>query len=309
MIRIGIVGTDVLAHLHTAVLMTNNSYEIVGCYALENRESMVFARQNRLVSYSSLDALFKYTDAIDITDDVPEIMFIAERALKEMKHVYITHPQNLSLDEIQYLVKLANESGVILQLATRHRYCPVYNHVSELGIPRVVEVKHHMKRNKSELCTQIKSELAYDLDFILGIMNANIAKIDVKTWSVSERNPDLLNCRLECDNGSYINIMMHTILDGDPKIDFMFNFPDVIVQADIFKPVIEKQYCAYDVVDQIEIENYNSKMVYKQDFVNFEKAILDDPDMLSQIEQQLQCFAAADVIVERIRQVQTINTY
>ncbi len=310
MIRVGIVGTDAVAHLHTSVLLTNNNYEIAGCYAPVNRDSMLFARQYRLVSYSSLDALFKYTDAIDIAGNFPEMMTLAEKSLKELKHVYIAQPHHLSLTEIQHLVKLAGESGVVLQLGAGYRYCPAYDQLAELKQkPRIVDIKHQLTKNGEELYAQLNTELAYDLDLVLGVLHADVSKIDIKTWTKSEGHLDLLNCRLECDNGCSVNVVLHTIVEGEPKLEITFDLPDMVVNANIFRSVIEKQYCEYDVVDSNVLDAYNEKTIHKQDLTNFYKATSGDIEAVLRIEEQLQSIAAANLIVERIRQVQTVANY
>ena len=310
MIRIGIVGIDTFAHLHAGVLLTNNNYEIAGCYSPDNRESMLFARKYRLVSYSSLEALFTYADAIDIAGNFPEMMILAEKSLKRMKHVYIAQPNQLSLTEIQHLVKLSNESGAILQLGAGYRFCPAYEQLAELKQkPRIVDIKHQLARNGEEAYTQLNTELAYDLDLVLGVLHAEISKIDIKTWTKTEGQPDLLNCRLECDNGCSINIVLHTVTEGEPKLELIFNLPDMVVNVNVFRSIIEKQYCEFDVVDSNVLEAYNEKNIHKQNLTNFYKAICGDQVAIIRIEEQLQSIAASNLIVERIRKMQSVVDY
>ncbi|MDR1864605.1 MAG: Gfo/Idh/MocA family oxidoreductase [Bacteroidales bacterium] len=308
MVRIGIIGTEVPAHLHVTVLSANNTYEIVGCYAPESRESMLFARKYRLVSYSSLDALFRYSDVIDIASDFPNIMSLAEKSLKALKHVYIAHPHRLTLDEMQYLSKLAYESGKTVQLGVRHNYCSVYESIAELNkTPQTVEIMHQLPQSTEDFCMQVKSELPYDLTFVLGILSANITKIDIHTWSKPEVHSDLLQCRLQCDNGSMVHLNMQTYAAGNPKLEVMFYYPDMELKADVFQSVIEKHYYEYDVVDSMVFDPYNERNICKQDLINFGKVACGDHAAISLIEQQLQCFAAADAIIERMQQTRTIS--
>ncbi len=309
MIRIGIIGTDAVADTNTMALLANNNYEIAGCYALDNRTSMVFARQHRLVSYSSIEALFKYTDAINVAGDIPEIMTLAEKSLKGMKHLYIAQPYQLNSREVQHLLKLANESGVVLQLGTGYRYCSTYDMLAQLEQkPRLIDIRHQLLTSGNGMLTQLNAELVRDMDYMLGILKANISKVDVKTWTKSEGYPDLLNCRLECDNGCSVNIVMHTISEGDPKLEFTFNYSDTIVHADVFKSVMEKQYCDFDVSDSIVLDAYNERAMYRQDLKNFYMAIHNDEGAFRRIDEQLQSIAAADLIIERIKQLQPVTS-
>ena len=304
MTRIGIIGTGEVAHLHIVGLLTSSTYEITGCYAPENRQSMIFARHYRLISYSSPEALFKYADAIDIADNLPETMELAELSLKAMKHVLIAQPDWLNMDQIQYLKKLAEESDVILQLGTGYRYCPVHDMLAEsMQMARVIDINHQLV-NDNNLYTRLNMELSYDFDFVTSILKASIYKLDVKTWTKSEKSPDILHCRLECDNGCVINMIGYTITEGDPKLEITFTSSEAIVRADIFKSVIEKQYRSYDVGDSIVLDAYSKKTVHKHYLRNFYRAICNERDAIRNIERQIHNMAAADFIVERIKQLQ-----
>jgi hypothetical protein len=306
MIRIGIIGTDASAHLHTTVLLTNTAYEIVGCFAPENRDSMLFAREYRLVSYSSLEALFKYSDAIDIAANISNLMQIAEKSLKALKHVFIAYPHYLRLDEMQHLTNLADESGVILQMGTKYNHCAIFDAIAGLKkIPLRVAINHQLKRTDEDFCASLSAELSYDLAFILGIFDANIMKIDLTPRSKTHYS-DVLQCNLDCDNGSIIHLTIQTTVEGEAKLEVTLNYHDMDIKADVFKSEIEKRYHEYDVIDSTLLDAYNEKEIRKQDMVNFGKAIAGDQDVISQIERQAQCFAATDLIIECFRKNQTI---
>ena len=304
MTRIGIIGTGEIAHLHVVGLLTNNSYEIAGCFSPENRQSMIFARQYRLISYSSPEALLKYADAVDITDYLPETMELAELSLKAMKHVFIAQPDWLNMEQLQYLKKLAEESGVILQIGTGYRFCPVHDMLSgAIQTAKIVDIKHQLPDN-SNFFPRLNIELSYDFDFVTSILKASICKLDVKSWTKSENSPDVLQCRLECENGSVINLMTYTVLEGDPKLEMNFTSSDVVIYVDIFKSVIEKQYRDYNVTDNIILDVYSEKTVHKNYLRNFYRAICNEQDAIRNIDEQFQSLAAADFIIDRIKQIQ-----
>jgi len=281
-------------------LLKSSHYEIVGCYSPENSQSMVLARKYRLISYSSAESLFKNADTIDITDNYPETMALAELSLKALKHVFIAQPDRLDMEQMQYLKKLAEESGVVLQLGTGYKYCPVYNKLPEMVQPAmVVDIRHQMASN-SDLYAQLNMKLTYNLDFVTGILNASINKLDVKTWTKSENSPDVLHCRLECDNGCTVNMLIYTIVEGDPKIEITFTSSDAVIRADIFKSVIERQYRTSNTADNIVLDAYCEKTVQHGYLKNFHRAVCNDLDAIRNIDKQFQNIAAADYIVERI---------
>jgi predicted dehydrogenase len=308
MTRIGIIGTGDVAHTHIIGFLTSNIYEITGCYSPENRQSMIFARQYRLISYSTAEALFKYADAVDITDDFPETMKLAELSLRALKHVFIARPDSLKMKQMQYLKQLADESGVVLQLGTGYKYCPAYHILADtMQAAMVVDIKHQFLNN-SDLYTQLNMKLCYDFDFVTNIMNASISKLDVKTWTKSENSPDMLHCspdvlhcRIECDNGCAVNLMAYTVVEGEPKLEMNFTSSDAVIRADIFKSHIEKLYRSCNVTDRITLDAYNEKTIQQDYLRNFYRAICNHHDAIRNIDKQFQNLAAADYIVEKIK--------
>jgi len=285
MIKIGVVGTSDLAHIHVVGLLSSSRYDLVGCYSPDNRQSMVFAREYRSVSYSSIDALFKYVDAVDITDHFPETMALAEKSLKALKHVFITQPYRLNAKQMRYLKKLAEESGVVLQMGTGYRFCPVYNKLSEmLQTAMVVDVRHQLS-NSSGLNTLLYVEQAYISDFLTSLLNTNIKKLDAKAFPASDGSPDMLHCRIDCDNGCVVNLLTHSVAGCEPKLEITFTSPEAVIRADIFKSVIEKQCCATNAVERYTLEAYCEKTVQQHYLRIFHRAICNDLDALRDIER------------------------
>ena len=300
MTKIGIIGTSDVAHIHTVGLLTSNIFEIAGCYSPDNRQSMIFARQYRLISYSSAEALFKYADVVNITEDLPETMELAELSLKALRHVFIAQPYRLTMQQMQFLRKLAEESGVVLQFGTGYKYCPAYHLLADtMQTAMVVDIRHQLVIN-DDFRAQLNMTLSYDFDFVTSILNANITSLEVRTWKKTENSPDLFHCRLECDNGCVINMMAYSIVETDPKLEMTFTSPDAVIRADIFQSIIEKQHRTCNMTDNIVLDIYNIKSVHQYYLKNFHRAICNERDAIRNIDKQFQNVAAANYIVEKI---------
>jgi len=70
-------------------------------------------------------------DTAIIADDSPETMQLAEMSLKALKHVFIARPDRLTIEQIKYLQRLAEESGVVIQLGAGYMFCPVYHALTQ----------------------------------------------------------------------------------------------------------------------------------------------------------------------------------
>jgi len=206
----------------------------------------------------------------------------------------------LNMEQMRYLKKLAEESGVILQLGTGYKYCPVYNKLSEMVQPAMVVDIRHQLVNNCDLYTQLTMILTYNFDFVTSILNASISKIDVKSWTKSENSPDVLHCRLECDNGATINMLVFTVVEDNPKLEITFTSTDAVICADIFKSTVEKQYRTCNTIDSIVLDAYSEKTVQQNYLKNFHRAICNDFDAIRNIDKQFQNAATADYIMKKI---------
>ncbi|MDR2848463.1 MAG: Gfo/Idh/MocA family oxidoreductase [Bacteroidales bacterium] len=303
MIRIGIIGTDFSADLQTTAVLADSAFEIVGCYDKNTRESMLFARKYRLISYSSLDALFNYAEAISIASETPDTCFFAERSLKAFKHVHISHPHLLTTKELQYLAKLADESGVILQLGTKYNHCPVDNLIKGLKhTPQTIQMNHLLNVDGEPLRC-LKTELPYDLFFVLNLLQANIAKIDITGLADDE-----IQIRIATDNSSLVSLNLSFGVGVTPALTLRCTFPEMVVEADVFRSKATINYKEFDVVDSSELEAYNERKICTNLFAEFAVTILGKPYMYAQMNPQIQHFAATDVIMDYIRQAKTLIT-
>ncbi|GHT21993.1 hypothetical protein FACS189430_03080 [Bacteroidia bacterium] len=304
MIRIGIIGTDLAAELHTMAILADSAFEIVGCYAQNSRESMLFARKYRLISYSSLDALLNYADAIDIASETPDACLLTERSLKAFKHVLLSHPHLLSTKEIRYLAKLADESGVTLQLGTKYNHSPVDKLIKGLKhVPQTIQMNHLLNVAGQLPLSCLKTELPYDLFFVLNLLNANIAKIDITALTDDE-----CQIRIAADNGSLLSLNLSLEVDAKPALTLRCTFPEMIAEADVFRSTASIHYKEFDVVDSQELEPYNERKICVNIFAEFAVAIAEKPYLYALMNPQIQHFAATDVIVDYIGQAKTLIT-
>ena len=239
-----------------------------------------------------------------MTDDqneiaFPETMEAAELSLKTLNPVFVVHPDLLSMEQIQYLKKLAEESGVAIQLGTGYKYCPAYDILIEtLQTALVIDIRHQLL-NSSDLDSQLKIILSYDFDFVTNILNAGFVRYDVKTWTTSGKTTDVLYCRMECDNGSIINLMAYTVDQGEPKLEMTFTSFDAVIHADVFTSVIEKRDLICNTTGRIISGAFCEKSIRERYLENFRRAVCNEPDALRNIDKQFQNLVIAEDVVKR----------
>ena len=225
----------------------------------------------------------QHADAVYI-DDSQDVMYVAEFSIKALKHVFIAKPDIFRIEQIRYLKKLAEESGVVLQMGTGYKYCPAYNVLIESAqTAKVVDVRQQLTGS-----CNLKMELFYLLDFVTNILNVNIVKCDVRTWKNAENAVDTIHYCLECDNGSMVNITVYTVVEGEPKLEISFVSSETVIFADVFKSIIQKQYRTQDATDCFTLDAYCNTTIYDYYIQNFNRAINKETDAIRTIEKQFE---------------------
>ena len=223
-----------------------------------------------------------HADAVYIMDNSKDALHFAELSLKALKHVFIAKPDILDLEQMQYLKKLAQESGVVLQLGTGYKFCSAYATLSELSCAaKVINVMYQLTNS-----CNMKLELFYIFDFVTNILNNNIIKFDFCSWKNAENLYNLFHYRIDCDNGSVVNITFYKIAEGEPKLEITFASSETLICADVFKSVI-KQYRA-GAASEITLDDYCEKSIRDCYIQNFRRAINNESDAVRTIDKQFQ---------------------
>ena len=251
--------------------------------------------ENLRTNISPQKSKIVHDNVIIINGDLPETMQIAELSLKALNHVFIAKIDNLNFVQLQSLKKIAEESGVVLQLGTGYKYCSVYNMLNEAALSaKVVEIKHQLVYNNNFFISLIN-----DFDFVTSLLNVGINKYNVKSWNNSENFTHLLHCILECYNGCLINATFYTIDEGTPKLEIGFITSETIYSVDIFEAKVKKQKRSGDTIENITLDTYCEKSIFDNNMQNFNRAISNDLEALRTIDNQFQNIIIANSIIER----------
>jgi hypothetical protein len=240
-------------------------------------------------------------DTVVIADDSAETMQTAELSLKALKHVFIVRPHGLNTEQIVYLKRLAEESGVVLQTGAGYMFCPAYYALTQETLSaNVIDIKHQLACS-GDVYGQLRMELLYGFDFVTNVLNVGISRFNIKSWKSSDNLPNIINCRLECDNGCLINLMAYTVMKGNPKFDITFFSSETVISADVFNSIIKRQYRTGCSEDSIILNAYCEKTVFNNYLDNFYRAVGNESGAVRIIDRQFQNMTVANSIITAIR--------
>ena len=152
--------------------------------------------------------LVKEVDVIDIVTPTLAHLEIAAFALKQFKHVFIEKPIVASAVEAQKLVDIAHEANVKVQVGHVERFNPaMIAALPFIDNPMFIEVHRLSSFNPRGTDVPVILDLMiHDIDIVLHTVRANLRKVSASGVAVVTDTADIVNARLEFDNGCVANL-------------------------------------------------------------------------------------------------------
>ncbi len=151
-IKIGIIGTGVIAGTHVGILQQNEAVTLGSVYDVQKDRGERFAAEFGVQALSTDEDVIADSDAVYVT--VPN-KFHAEMTLKVLnhgKHIFCEKPFALNLTDARKIVDAVEKEGVVYQLGFSRRLTPVYKKIKKLITSGEFEPKSfNIKMNRGEL--------------------------------------------------------------------------------------------------------------------------------------------------------------
>ncbi len=204
----GLVGVGYLGKIHLKLLLEMPEWELVGIFDINTNLNTEIATQYNIKACSSLETLLEIVDAIDVVTPSSTHFEIAKQAIIKGKDVFIEKPVTSTIDEALQLQQLALEAGVCVQVGHVERFNPAFTAaLPYIKNPRFIEVHRLASYNPRGTDVSVTLDLMlHDLDLLLHIVPANIKKISAVGTRFISLSPDIVNARIEFDNGSVANL-------------------------------------------------------------------------------------------------------
>lgn len=153
------------------------------------------------------DLILENADVFILTDPGLFNNRLAFAALRKARHIFL-HPFVVqSVDEAYQLIKLSREANVIAK-------CGRIGNTSMLGLRRtlpdrdvisMVELQHYRKIDETGNPGNVFAALLSDMEIINDLVHARIISLKAKGLCMLSSEPEIINARLEFDNGCAVN--------------------------------------------------------------------------------------------------------
>lgn len=182
--------------------------ELIGFFDPNDENAATAIAQYQVPRYDDMEQLITDADALDIVSTTTTHYDIAKQCLLNGKHIFIEKPLANTLEEGSELVQLVKEANVKCQVGHVERYNPAYRALEdELLQPMFIEAHRLAQFNPRGTDVSVILDLmVHDIDIIMHLVKSPVKRISASGVSVISETADIVNARIEFDNGCVANL-------------------------------------------------------------------------------------------------------
>ena len=317
MIKIGVVGCGHLGEIHIKLLKKSNNFDIKGFIDNDDNKSQEIEKKYELKRFYDLNNFSNKIDAVIIATPTAFHFNLAKFFIEQKKHVFIEKPITSTTKEAQELVLLVKKFGLIGQVGHVERFNSAYLNVKNLLKPMFIEahrLSHYPERGTD--VSVVLDLMIHDIDIILSVVDSKIKSINANGTKVISNNPDIVNARIEFQNGCVANLTASRISLKKMRKMRLFQ-PDSYISMDFDLGKSEQvkiidhdnsnQYALtlknFDGKEkEIKIINYKNKNInaIEEEHNNFYKSIIDNNKPQVSFEEGFKALQVAFLILNEI---------
>ena len=199
MLNVGLIGNTEILEPFVKRLKENKSVNIVGKASIGSSAKLdsfhfTIPEFNRIELIERADVLI-----LDNSSSMP--FKILSEIVKKSKHAFTTEYLNLTIDECTQLVKLANESGSVVQVSNPYYFTPQIQWLNNnISTPVFLDILDFTK-------TKDNNKLLYHIILaLIDITGISPKKVGAVTFNSDSNNSAFTNVRLEFGDASVVNI-------------------------------------------------------------------------------------------------------
>lgn len=308
MIKIGLIGSINQVIPHVEVISKIPGIEIAGYFSPVD-ELFNEWYDKKLKYIRRFEDLLSVSDALDFVSEDKKSLKLALQALKASKHVLLKPSIIENKNQTNQLTKLANEAHVVLMIENLVKFHAALNAALPLMKNlRLIEIQKQLPVKEKHTSENILKSLLQDLDIIHTVLKSNLKNFKTTGVKMINGNADIVNVRLEYDNGCVANlncswlvkkenyIGLFTQQDRITKVDFLTN------EITILKPVVNgndnREFALKPVTEKI-IQNNPSL----EELVNFIQTIKNSAKVISNPEDGFKSFFIAERIIDDLNKI------
>jgi predicted dehydrogenase len=305
MINVGIAGSLPAITRHTLALNSMQDIRIAGCWITgESKDAAVNMESG--IACADPDQVIGKAEAMIIADSGVFNNRLATSALKKARHVFLYPTLFSSISEVYQLIKLAREANVIMKYGRtgKDSFNGLLNAIQDFGAIAIIELQHCIKIAQTTGSNSLFDMLLGDIEIVNSMIHARNTSIKAKGHCMLSLQPEIINARLEFDNGCAVNYYGNILaLQDDHHITIVFK--NCILKYDFISHELSR-WRLKPTFNQnenpifIEKINVGRTNILYEDLAVFFNLIRSGPAFLSIYDNGLEPLVMADRIHEKV---------
>jgi hypothetical protein len=303
MINVGIAGSFSTITRHTYALNKMQDIRITGRWITSGSKDNAVDMESG-ITCADPEIIIGKSDVMIITDAGVLGSRLAIIALRKARHVFLYPWVIHSINEAHQLIKLAREANVILKCGRTGKtgINGLLNAMPDIEAIGIIEFQHCIKISKSNNSIGISEVLLGDIEIVNSLVHARNISIKAKGLSLLSSQPEIINARLEFDNGCAVNYYCNRIASQNEYF-IAIVLKDSILRYNFITNELTGWYLQHSInQNPIFIENFQvEKTDYLLDDLSvFFELIRSGPAFLSIYDNGFESFVLADRIHEKV---------
>jgi predicted dehydrogenase len=206
--RVGVVGAGSLGFHHIRILRDLPGIRFTGFVETRQGRAREVASELGVVAHDSLEKLLEVSDAITIVVPTSRHFAVAKDAIARRRHVFIEKPITTTLEEADTLLRLARESGVMIQIGHIERF----NQAVRVALPYVSKPRFIDSERLAPFSPRgsdvavVLDLMIHDIDLVHTLVGGRASSVIAVGVPVLTPFVDIANARLAFDSGAVANI-------------------------------------------------------------------------------------------------------
>jgi predicted dehydrogenase len=207
-LRVGVVGVGYLGKIHARIYRRLPDVELVGVVDIDLAAAEASANECGCSAYTDAAELLDKIDAVSIVVPTVHHLSVARPFLERGIHMLLEKPIASTLEEGEEIIRLAEQSGAVLQIGHLERYnAGVMRLAARIKKPRFIEAHRIGEFVARATDVDVVSDLMiHDIDIILSLVNAPLRAVSATGLPVLTNHVDIANAHLEFESGCVANV-------------------------------------------------------------------------------------------------------
>ncbi len=214
-LKIGVIGVGHLGSIHAKIYQELSGCSLVGISDTNKNRLAEISQNLNVPGYADYRELFTKVDAVSVAVPTKLHYAVASDFLKHNIHTLVEKPFTPTLEEADNLIKIAQDSNLILQVGHIERFNSAFSATQKIiRNPKFIEC-HRLSPfpNRSLDVGAVLDIMIHDIDIILGLVASPVEHIDSVGINVLTSFEDIANARITFDNGCVANLTASRISD------------------------------------------------------------------------------------------------